>query len=70
MGLTALKYGTMLKTITEQECAVGAGSTNGFENTNELKVIKYEEAMTGPNRAKWEKTVEEEYQRFEANKCF
>ena len=76
MALTALEYGAMLKTISELEyaegevCAVGAGSTNGFENTNELKVIKYEEAMKGPNRAKWEKAVEEEYQRFEANKCF
>ena len=51
----------MLKAIAEQEyaegevCAVGAGSTNGFENTNELKVIKYKEAMKGPNRAKWKK---------------
>ena len=76
MALTALEYGAMLKTISELEyaegevCAVGAGSTNGFENTNELKVMKYEEAMKGPNRAKWEKAVEEEYQRFEANKCF
>ena len=26
--------------------------------------------MNGSNRVKWEKAVEEEYQRFEANKCF
>ena len=61
MALTALEYSAMLKTIAEQEyaegevCVVGAGSTNGFENTNELKVIKYKEAMKGPNRAKWKK---------------
>ena len=76
MALTALEYDTMLKTIAEQEYAeggvyaVGAGSTNGLENTNELKVMKYEAAMEGTNKVKWEMTVQEEYHRFKGNKCF
>ena len=76
VALTAMEYGKLLEKIAVQEyaegevCAVGAGSTTGFENTNELKVLKYEAAMNGPNRVKWEKPVTEEYQRFEANKCF
>ena len=76
VALTAMEYGKLLERIAGQEydegevCAVGARSTTAFENTNELKILKYEEAMNGSNRVKWEKAVEEEYQRFEANKCF
>ena len=35
----------------EDELAlVGAGSCGGFENTEEFKVVKFKEAMAGPDK--------------------
>ena len=51
-------------------CAVGAGLIGGFENTKELKVMKFDEDMNGKDRSKWLKVVEEEFGRFEKNRCF
>ena len=51
-------------------CAVGAGLIGGFNNTKELKVMKFEEAINGKDRNKWLKAVEEEFERFEKNRCF
>ena len=42
----------------------------GFENTKELKVMKFDEDMNGKDRSKWLKVVEEEFDRFEKNRCF
>jgi hypothetical protein len=39
--------------------AVGAGIGRGFENTAELK---YDEAMNGPDKAKWKLAVDEEHE--------
>ena len=44
--------------------AVGAGLGGGFENTSELKVMKYAEAMAGPDKKQWTQAVKEEYERF------
>jgi hypothetical protein len=33
--------------------AVGAGIGGGFENTAELKPMKYNKALNGPDKAKW-----------------
>ena len=44
--------------------AVGAGIGGGFSNTNELHVMKYDEAMEKPDREKWVKAVEEEHDQF------
>ena len=50
-------------------CCVGAGLGGGFENTNELKVLTYDEAMDSKNRIKWEKAIDVEHDRFVKNNC-
>jgi hypothetical protein len=42
---------------------IGAALGGGFENTNELHVLNYKEAMEGPNKAQWTKAVVEEHDR-------
>jgi hypothetical protein len=52
------------KKIEEPEFGlVGDGIGGGFENTAELKVMKFDEAMSGPNKKKWEKATDEEHDR-------
>jgi len=41
---------------------VGAGVGGRFENTKELKVINYKEAINGPDGMHWQAEVENEYQ--------
>lgn len=48
---------------------VGASLGGGFINTNELKPLKYKEAMAGPDKKNWELAVEEEKVRFETTKA-
>jgi hypothetical protein len=43
---------------------IGAGIGGGFVHTSELKVMKFNEAMAGPNKKEWEKAVEEEHNKF------
>jgi hypothetical protein len=45
--------------------AVGAGIGGGFENMAELKLIKYDEAMNGPDKEKWYIAFDEEHERME-----
>jgi hypothetical protein len=33
----------------------------GFENTVELKVMKFDKAMSGPNKKNWDKATDEEH---------
>jgi hypothetical protein len=40
---------------------VGAVIGGGFENTMELKQMKYEEAINGPDGKAWEKEIENEH---------
>ncbi len=42
---------------------VGAGIGGGFENTMELKLIKYDEAINGPDGKAWKKEIENEHDR-------
>ena len=42
---------------------VGAGLGGGFDVTTELHVMKYKEAMAGPDKHEWTKAVEEEHTR-------
>jgi hypothetical protein len=49
---------------------MGAGIGGGFINTQELHVMKYNEAMKGPDKDKWQKAVKEEYKRMEKNKVW
>ena len=41
---------------------VGAGIGGGFQNTHELRVMKYNEALLLDDKKNWMKAVEEEYQ--------
>jgi hypothetical protein len=43
---------------------IGAGIGGGFVHTSELKVMKYNEAMAGPNKKEWEKAVKEVHNKF------
>ncbi len=38
---------------------VGAGVGGGFTNTNELRVMKYHEAINGPDGKKWKVKVKQ-----------
>jgi hypothetical protein len=40
---------------------VGAGISGGFANTMELHVMKYDQAVNGPEAKEWAKAVEEEH---------
>ena len=55
---------------TSEFANVGAGVGGGFENTKELKVMNYKEAINGPDGVRWQAEVENEYQRMVANKVF
>ena len=49
---------------------VGAAAGGGFENTAELKPMKFDEAMRQPDKAKWLEAVEEEYKKMEHYKVW
>jgi hypothetical protein len=46
---------------------VGAGLGGGFENTQELHVMKYDEAMASEDRDKWRESVNEEHDRMKSH---
>ena len=46
----------------EDELAlVGAGFGGGFDNTKELKVMKFKEAMAGPDKDGWQMAIDEKH---------
>ena len=47
----------------DEVAGVGAGVGGGFTNTNELRVMKFKEAINGPDAKHWQKAVDEEYER-------
>ncbi len=49
---------------------VGAGVGGGFENTQELKVMIYSEAINGPDGERWKAEVDNEYNCMVKNKVF
>jgi hypothetical protein len=49
---------------------VGAGIDGGFTNTQELKVMKYHEAINGPDGDAWKAEVKKEHNRMVQNKVF
>ena len=53
----ALIYGQQV----EELACIGAGIGGGFNNTAELHVMKYNQAMQTPDRDKWKKAVQDEY---------
>ena len=56
-------YFTLINSITRgyfleiELCCIGAGLGRGFKNTQELKTMKYDEAMNGPDKEKWIKAI-------------
>jgi hypothetical protein len=69
LGENAGEYGCVSVGLTEYG-QVGAGLGGGFENTQELHVMKYKEAMKTPDKPDWIKGVNEEHERFKKHKCF
>ena len=49
---------------------VGAGLGGGFDNTNELRVMKYHEAMATADKEKWTEAAKDEYHRMTKFKVF
>jgi len=47
----------------EEILAVGAGLGGGFQDTSELKPMKYKEAMKTKDANEWQKAVEQEHER-------
>ena len=45
--------------------AVGAGIGGGFEHTSELKVMKYEEAISSPDKEGWKAEIKNENRRMQ-----
>jgi hypothetical protein len=54
----------------EELICIGAALGGGFENTQELHVKKYKEAMKGPGKQKWENAVFEERGRMVKNQVW
>ena len=57
-------------TVWSEAALIGAGVGGGFSKTQELRPMKYNEAMASEDKDGWEKSVKEEYQRFEKYKVF
>ena len=51
-------------------CHLGAALGGGFENTAELRPMKYGQAMQTKHKANWVKAVREEYDRMEEHGVF
>ena len=59
---TADEEKDMIEEIRQYEFAcVGAGIGGGFGNTEELKPLKYKEAMASNDKAKWAEAVKKEF---------
>jgi hypothetical protein len=64
----ANRYQCLEDTDGKMEFAnVGASIGGGFENTMELKPMKYKEAINRPDRKAWEKEIENEHERMVKN---
>ena len=74
MGETALtaaeqNYYFALSEYSEYGC-VGASIGGGILNTNELKVIGYDEAMQRKDKKQWLSSIDEEHNRMLKNKVW
>ena len=56
--------------VQGEYACVGAGIGGGFDNTSELHVMTYDEAMSKPDKAEWIKAVDKEHERMVTNKVF
>ena len=70
LGENAGEYGCLSAELLNEYGNVGAGLGGGFDNTHELHVMKYKEAMKTPDKPHWIKGVNEEHERFKKHKVF
>jgi hypothetical protein len=77
IGLTAAesKYYEAMQSYEQnlelEVCCVGAGIGGGFQNTsNELHVMKYDEAMATKDVEQWHDAVEDEHQSMQKHVVF
>ena len=56
--------------LTSEVCAFSDGMIRSYKNTNELKVLKFEETIRGLDNCKWLEILEDDFFRFEKNDCF
>ena len=52
-----LETATELPTLYVECVNVGARVRDGFENTNELKPMKYDQAINGPDAEAWKEEI-------------
>ena len=50
--------------------AVGAGLGSAFDHTSEQKVLKFKEAMNGPDSGKWKEEIENEHKQIVMNEVW
>ncbi len=65
-----VKYNTEVAGAYVKFSNVSAGLGGGFENTNELKPMKYNEAIHGPNGKAWKQEIKNEHIRMVKNQVF
>ncbi len=65
LGINGSKLGVLQSNHNEitEYVNMGAGIRGGFTNTLKLKVMKYHEAINGPNGEAWKTEVKKEHQR-------
>ena len=62
-SLTTLEQDNVEVDVMKEFAGVGAGVGGGFSNTTELKPMKFDEAMNGPDAEGWRKEVDNEHER-------
>jgi hypothetical protein len=60
----------MLNNSVSEYIKIGAGVGGGFTNTNELRAMKYHEAINGPDGKKWKAKVKTEHGRMVKSSVF
>ena len=46
---------------------IGAGIGGGFDNASDLRQMKHNKAVNGPDKEKWAKAIDEEWERMVKN---
>ena len=69
LAATKRNYYFALSELNEEKeyGGVSAGIGSGIHNTQELKVLSFEEAMAGDDHHEWEKSVEHEHDQMTKN---
>lgn len=65
-----IHYYQALESCANEFAMIGAGIGGGFDSTEELHVMKYDEAMEQPDKEKWVESVKDEKFRMDNNEVF